>query len=104
MSDPSTPLGTGQAAVSRFLEFTRAEWAQLRAATPLPLTEPQLRRLVIVNERMSLDEVEDIYLPLSRLLNLYVGATVCYVLGVCWRKRRGVPDSSGVTDQRVRYA
>jgi type I pantothenate kinase len=72
---PSTPLGTGQVAVSRFLEFTRAEWAQLRAATPLPLTEPQLRRLVSVNERMSLDEVEDIYLPLSRLLNLYVGAT-----------------------------
>ena len=59
---------------SRFVEFTRAEWAQLRAATPLPLTEPQLRRLVSVNERMSLDEVADIYLPLSRLLNLYVGA------------------------------
>ena len=70
MSD-STP----QAAVSRFVEFTRAEWARLRAATPLPLTEPQLRGLVGINERMSLDEVADIYLPLSRLLNLYVGAT-----------------------------
>ena len=75
MSDPSTPLGTGQVAVSRFVEFTRAEWAELRASTPLPLTEPQLRRLVSVNERMSLDEVAEIYLPLSRLLNLYVGAT-----------------------------
>ena len=75
MSDPSTSLGAGQAAVSRFVEFTRAEWAQLRDATPLPLTEPQLRRLVSVNERMSLDEVADIYLPLSRLMNLYVGAT-----------------------------
>ena len=64
-----------QVAVSRFVEFTRAEWAQLRAATQLPLTEPQLRRLVSVNERMSLDEVADIYLPVSRLLNLYVGAT-----------------------------
>jgi len=61
--------------VSRFVEFTRAEWARLRAATPLPLTEPQLRRLVGLNERMSLDEVADIYLPLSRLLNLYVAAT-----------------------------
>src|SRR5262245_63244195 len=71
---PSTPLGAGQVAVSLFVEFTRAEWAQLRDATPLPLTEPQLRRLVSVNERMSLDEVADIYLPLSRLLNLYVGA------------------------------
>jgi type I pantothenate kinase len=60
---------------SRFVEFTRAEWARLRASTPLPLTEPQLRGLVSINERMSLDEVADIYLPLSRLLNLYVGAT-----------------------------
>jgi type I pantothenate kinase len=66
---------TSQVAVSRFLEFTRADWAALRVSTPLPLTEPQLRGLVSVNERMSLDEVADIYLPLSRLLNLYVGAT-----------------------------
>jgi type I pantothenate kinase len=64
-----------QVAISRFVEFTRAEWARLRAATPLPLTEPQLRSLVSINERMSLDEVADIYLPLSRLLNLYVNAT-----------------------------
>ena len=62
-------------AVSRFMEFTRAQWAALRAATPLPLTESQLRGLVGVNEWMSLDEVADIYLPVSRLLNLYVGAT-----------------------------
>jgi type I pantothenate kinase len=62
-------------AVSRFVDFSRAEWARLRAATPLPLTEPQLRALVSLNERISLDEVADIYLPLSRLLNLYVAAT-----------------------------
>ena len=62
-------------AISRFVEFTRAEWARLRASTPLPLTEAQLRSLVSINERMSLDEVADVYLPLSRLLNLYVGAT-----------------------------
>jgi type I pantothenate kinase len=60
---------------SRFAEFTRAEWAKLRDATPLPLTEPQLRGLVSINERMSLDEVADVYLPLSRLLNLYFAAT-----------------------------
>jgi type I pantothenate kinase len=62
-------------AVARFIEFTRAEWARLRAATPLPLSEAQLRGLVGFNERMSLDEVTDIYLPVSRLLNLYVAAT-----------------------------
>ena len=61
--------------MSRFLEFTRAEWARLRAETPLPLSEAQLRGLVGLNEPMSLGEVADIYLPLSRLLNLYVGAT-----------------------------
>lgn len=64
-----------QVEVSRYVEFTRAQWARLRAATPLPLSEAQLRGLVGLNERMSLDEVEAIYLPLSRLLNLYVGAT-----------------------------
>jgi type I pantothenate kinase len=62
-------------AMSRFVEFTRAEWAARRNATPLPLTEPQLRALGSVNERISLDEVADVYLPLSRLLNLYVAAT-----------------------------
>jgi len=62
-------------AVSRFIDFSRAEWARLRAATPLPLSEAQLRGLVGLNERMSLAEVVDIYLPVSRLLNLYVAAT-----------------------------
>lgn len=65
----------GQTAVSRFVEFTRAEWARLRASTPLPLSEAQLKGLVSINEPMSLGEVSDVYLPLSRLLNLYVGAT-----------------------------
>jgi len=60
--------------VSRFIEFSRAQWARLRATTPLPLSEAQLRGLVGLNDPMSLDEVADIYLPLSRLLNLYVGA------------------------------
>jgi type I pantothenate kinase len=64
-----------RAEVSRFVDFSRAQWASLRAATPLPLSEAQLRGLVGLNERMSLDEVADIYLPLSRLLILYVQAT-----------------------------
>jgi type I pantothenate kinase len=68
--------GPGEPVVlSRFIEFSRAEWAALRAATPLPLSEPQLRALVGLTERMSLGEVADVYLPLSRLLNLYVHAT-----------------------------
>ena len=64
-----------QVDLSRFVEFSRAQWARLRASTPLPLSEAQLGGLVGLNERVSLDEVADVYLPLSRLLNLYVGAT-----------------------------
>jgi type I pantothenate kinase len=58
-----------------YIHFTRQEWARLRAATPLTLSEDDLRTLRGINENISLDEVADIYLPLSRLLNLYVAAT-----------------------------
>jgi len=61
--------------LSPYLHFTRAEWAELRASTPLTLSEPELIRLRGVNEEVSLAEVAEIYLPLSRLLNLYVAAT-----------------------------
>lgn len=64
-----------QTELSRYVEFTRAEWARLRDTTPLPLSEAQLRPLAGVNERVSIGEVTDIYLPLSRLLNLHVAAT-----------------------------
>jgi type I pantothenate kinase len=64
-----------QTELSRYVEFTRAEWARLRASTPLPLSEPQLRPLAGINERVSIGEVTDVYLPLSRLLNLHVAAT-----------------------------
>ena len=49
--------------VSRFVEFGREQWAGLRAATPLPLSAEQLSSLQGLNERVSLDEVTDIYLP-----------------------------------------
>ncbi|MBA3949338.1 MAG: type I pantothenate kinase [Acidobacteria bacterium] len=58
-----------------YLEFSRAEWARLRAQTPLTLTETDLAELQGINERVSLADVESIYLPLSRLLNLHVAAT-----------------------------
>lgn len=55
--------------------FDRAEWSALRAATPLPLRAEELARLRSVNDRLDLEEVSDVYLPLSRLLNLRVAAT-----------------------------
>ncbi len=57
-----------------YRSFDRKEWAKLRAATPLEVTEEDLSRLLSFNDALSLDEVRDIYLPMTRLLNLYVGA------------------------------
>jgi type I pantothenate kinase len=54
--------------------FTRSEWAQLRANTPLKLTQDDLLSLRGLNESVSLGELADVYLPLSRLLNLHVRA------------------------------
>lgn len=55
-----------------FLTFSRDSWSRLRASTPMTLTESDLVALRGINEDVSLDEVADIYLPLSRLLNLHV--------------------------------
>jgi type I pantothenate kinase len=54
--------------------FSRAEWASLRAETPLTLSEDEIERLRGLNERLSIDEVVEIYLPLSRMMSLYVHA------------------------------
>ncbi|MCL6598509.1 MAG: type I pantothenate kinase [Alicyclobacillus macrosporangiidus] len=69
-----TNQGTRQR-FSPYITFSREEWRHLRDSTPLPLTEAELEQLRGINERVSMDEVADIYLPLSRLLNLYVAAT-----------------------------
>ncbi|HMZ21989.1 MAG TPA: type I pantothenate kinase, partial [Blastocatellia bacterium] len=61
--------------LSPYTDFTRDEWSRLRNSTPLTLTEDDLTSLRGINVRLSLREVEEIYLPLSRLLNLYVAAT-----------------------------
>jgi type I pantothenate kinase len=61
--------------VAPYVDFDRSSWARLRAATPLTLGERDLAELQGISERVSLDEVETIYLPVSRLLNLHVAAT-----------------------------
>jgi type I pantothenate kinase len=55
--------------------FSRHEWAELRAGQPLTLLPEDVERLRSLNDPVSMEEVVDIYLPLSRLLSLYVGAT-----------------------------
>jgi type I pantothenate kinase len=58
-----------------YVSFDREMWAALRASTPLTLTEDDLAGLRGIDDKLDLDEVVDIYLPLSRLLNLYVTAS-----------------------------
>ncbi len=70
MDDRAPPLK-----LSPYHRFTRNEWAALRADTPLTLSAEDLARLKSLNDPISLEEVIAIYLPLSRLLALYVAAT-----------------------------
>ncbi len=60
---------------SPYMTFSADQWAGLRAYTPLSLTEADLEQLRGLNVALSLDEVARFFLPLSRLLNLYVGAS-----------------------------
>jgi len=60
--------------VSLYRQFTIEEWAELGLSTPQPLTEEELDELRGINERVSLEEVEQVYLPISRLLSFHVAS------------------------------
>ena len=60
--------------ISPYFYLSRDKWSQLRAATPLTLSEKELIELRGINEMVLLDEVAEVYLPMSRLLNLHVAA------------------------------
>lgn len=57
-----------------YLSFNRQQWAELRNSVPMTLSEDDLTELQGVNESLTMDEATEIYLPLARLLNLYVTA------------------------------
>ena len=61
--------------ISPYRHFERNAWAKLRADTPMTLDQTDIDELRGLNDRIDLAEVVAIYLPLSRLLNLYVAAT-----------------------------
>ncbi len=70
-----TDTGWLDSEMSPYMSFSAEQWSKLRAATPLTLSEADLDRLRGINVELSLDDVAAIYLPLSRLLNLHVGAS-----------------------------
>ncbi|MGN6761246.1 MAG: type I pantothenate kinase [Leifsonia sp.] len=60
---------------SPFVELSRSDWAELAQNTRLPLQETEVVQLRGLGDPLDMREVEEVYLPLSRLLNLYVGGT-----------------------------
>jgi len=81
--------------LSPYRIFPRAEWARLRADTPMTLSPAEVGRLRSVHDRLDMREVEEIYLPLSRLLTLYVAATQ--------RLFRAQQNFLGTEDNKVPY-
>jgi type I pantothenate kinase len=74
MSSPSAAR-VGSSASSPFADFDRAAWARLGEDVPLPLTAEELTRVRSVGDAVGLDEVREVYLPMSRLLTLHVQET-----------------------------
>ena len=59
---------------SPYVDLDRETWSGLRERTPLSLTAEEVEQLRGLGDEIDLDEVREMYLPISRLLNLYVGA------------------------------
>src|SRR5246127_2289747 len=81
--------------VSPYRMFSRAEWAIRREDTPMTLTPEEVTRVRSLHDRLDIQEVEEIYLPLSRLLSLYVAATQ--------RLFRAQQDFLGTKDSKMPY-
>lgn len=89
MRDSEQPLATP------YLHFDRRQWAALRNSVPLTLTEDEIIRLKGINDELSLDEVAEIYLPLSRLLNFYISSNL--------RRQAVLEQFLGTNGQRIPY-
>lgn len=71
MSDPSNG-STATAQPTPFVEIDRSDWSRLAPTAESPLTDAEVFQLRGLGDRLDLREVEEVYLPLSRLLSLYV--------------------------------
>jgi len=71
---PPTPSTPSLAPVTPWVDLDREAWTALSASTPLPLTDADVERLRGLGDPIDLAEVDAIYRPLSRLLDLYIEA------------------------------
>ncbi|QTX05460.1 type I pantothenate kinase [Agromyces archimandritae] len=74
MPEPQQP-SSHASHLSPFIELNRADWAALAPSMPSPLRETEIVQLRGLGEPLDMREVAEVYLPVSRLLNLYVGGT-----------------------------
>lgn len=84
-----------QSPTTPYLHFDRKQWAALRNSVPLTLTEEEILQLKGINEDLSLEEVAEIYLPLSRLLNFYISSNL--------RRQAVLEQFLGTDGQRIPY-
>ncbi|WP_192459588.1 type I pantothenate kinase [Musicola keenii] len=84
-----------QSFTTPYLHFNRQQWANLRDSVPLMLTEDEIVKLKGINEDLSLDEVAEIYLPLSRLLNFYISSNL--------RRQAVLEQFLGMNGQKIPY-
>ena len=59
---------------SLYREIGRSDWARLAPGMTQPLTEAEIAQIRGLGDRLDMDEVREVYLPLSRLLSLYASA------------------------------
>lgn len=78
-----------------YLTFSRHQWAALRDSVPMTLSEDEITRLKGINEDLSLQEVAEIYLPLSRLLNFYINSNL--------RRQAVLEQFLGTSGQKIPY-
>jgi type I pantothenate kinase len=72
--DSSHGYGSHEGEASPYLELSREAWAELANETVSPLSAEEIERLRGLGDNIDLTEIEQVYLPLSRLLSLYVSA------------------------------
>ena len=84
-----------QSLATPYLQFDRTQWAALRDSVPLTLSEEEIVKLKGINEDLSLEEVAQIYLPLSRLLKFYISSNL--------RRQAVLEQFLGTDGQKIPY-